>query len=382
MKHRLTILTEIIAPYRIPVFNALAEHAAVEPHVIFLSETDRSLRDWDIYKDEIRFSYEVLPSFRRRIGRYNVLLNSGVTRALRRAKPAAILCGGYNYLASWQAVRWARSARVPFLMWVESNAKDQRHAYFGVEYLKKKMLSWCDGYVVPGRMSADYLTSLGVAAGKIYRAPNAVDNDFYSRAASLACARSAELRREHKLPEHYFLFVGRLVPAKGVFDLLQAYAALPADLRSQFGLVFAGSGQAEAELRARARAISPGTVLFPGFAQREQLATFYALADILVFPTHSDPWGLVVNEAMVCGLPIICSDVAGCSADLVDNSNGRLVSPGDVGQLASAMESTARDPKLRSEMRRSSLERIRAFSPAAWAEGVARAVQAAKVGHQ
>ncbi|HEY8671573.1 MAG TPA: hypothetical protein VIL63_12075, partial [Terriglobales bacterium] len=111
MKRRLVILTEIIAPYRIPVFNALAQHDEIDLHVIFLAETDSSIRQWRIYADEIRFSYEVLPSWRQRLGKYNILVNQHVVNALLRARPDVILSGGYNYLASWQALRWAKRNR-------------------------------------------------------------------------------------------------------------------------------------------------------------------------------------------------------------------------------------------------------------------------------
>ena len=97
---KLVILTEIIAPYRIPVFNALAQRPELNLHVIFLSENDPTLRQWRVYKDEIRFQYDVLPSWRRRLGGYNVLLNRGVHAALNRIEPDVLLCGGYNYLAS------------------------------------------------------------------------------------------------------------------------------------------------------------------------------------------------------------------------------------------------------------------------------------------
>src|SRR5690349_8758226 len=97
MKHRLVVLTEIIAPYRIPVFNALAARDEIDLHVIFLSKTDTSMRQWRIYEEEIRFSYEVLPSWRRRIGKYNLLLNSNLGDALRNAAPEVLVCGGYNY---------------------------------------------------------------------------------------------------------------------------------------------------------------------------------------------------------------------------------------------------------------------------------------------
>src|SRR5450631_1495673 len=116
MRRRLVILTEIISPYRIPLFNALAQHAEVDLHVVFLAETDPKLRQWQIYKEEIHFSYQILSSWRKRVSKYNALLNRGVGHALAEAVPDVILCGGYNYVASWQALFWARIHRVPFFL--------------------------------------------------------------------------------------------------------------------------------------------------------------------------------------------------------------------------------------------------------------------------
>src|SRR5205085_9708253 len=103
---------------------------------------------------------------------------------------------------------------------------------------------------------------------------------------------------------------------KGVFDLLSAYEALAPEIRNDVGLVFVGDGAARPALQQRAEVISPGTIHLAGFAQKEDLACYYALADVLVFPTYSDPWGLVVNEAMACGLTVIASNAASCVADL------------------------------------------------------------------
>jgi glycosyltransferase involved in cell wall biosynthesis len=177
------------------------------------------------------------------------------------------------------------------------------------------------------------------------------------------------------LPARFFLFVGRIVPQKGVFDLLGAYGALTPEIRENVGVVFVGDGPARSALLRQAMAISPGSIHLAGFAQREHLAAYYALADVLVFPTHTDPWGLVVNEAMACGLPVISSSAAGCVADLVDNGwNGRVFSAGDVSQLARAMDELARDAKLRSLMGKRSKERNEQYSPEAWAAGIARCV--------
>jgi glycosyltransferase involved in cell wall biosynthesis len=375
MSRRVVIITEIIAPYRIPVFNALAQHDGIDLHVIFLSDNDPSQRQWLVYKDEIRFPYQVLPSWRQRSVRHSLLLNWGVKSALRRAAPDFIVCGGYNHLASWQSLSWARRNRVPFVLWAESTTRDSRSGHTLVEFLKMRFMGRCDAFVVPGKSSAEYLRNYGVAEEMILTAPNAVDTRFFAQRAEVIRSEAARHRQALGLPARFFLFAGRLVPEKGIFDLLDAYQALAPDVRNEVGLVFVGDGAARSALQQRAAAINPGSIHFAGFAQRERLPAYYALAEILVFPTHTDPWGLVVNEAMACGLPIISSAAAGCVADLVESGwNGRVVSAGDIGQLASAMDELARDAELRSLMGQRSRERIKQYSPEAWAAGMANAV--------
>jgi len=377
---RLVILTEIISPYRIPVFNALARHFGIDLHVIFLSETDPTRRQWMVYKEEIQFSYEVLHSWRRRVGRYHILLNRGLKVALTKAKPDVLVCGGYNYLASWHALLWARRKGAPYLVWVESTAKDLRGGHNVVELLKARFLNSCSGFIVPGKASFRYLQGFGINESRIFTAPNAVDTEFFAFHAELARRNAEHERKSLGLPSRYFLFAGRLVEGKGIFELIEAYGKLTAGVRSAVSLVFVGGGVSYDALAQRAAAISPGFVQLAGFQQREQLAKYYAFAETFVFPTHSDPWGLVVNEAMSCALPIICSNVAGCAEDLVsDGWNGRLIPPRDVSQLASAMEEMAREEGLRTTMARHSAERIQNCSPEICAEGIARAAMACKV---
>lgn len=371
---RLTLLTEIIAPYRIPVFNALAARHDIDLHVIFLSETDPSLRQWQIYKNEIQFSYEVLPAWRKRIGKYNLLINRGVIASLARSQPHAIVCGGYNYLASWQAARWANRRHVPLCLWSESTANDSRRHRPSVEFIKSRFLRRCRAFVVAGQSSRDYLIQLGAPAANIFTAPNAVDIDFFASLASQARHQADAVRARHALPPRYFLYAGRLIPEKGVFDLLAAYAKLEPHHRSQIALVFAGDGTSRPQLAERAAAIEPGRVHFCGFLHREQLAELYALAEALVFPTHSDPWGLVVNEAMACALPIIASSVAGCVPDLVKHAeNGFVVPPGDIETLAEAMRTMLHDQSIVQKFAAASATKIQAHSPRACADGIARA---------
>ena len=368
---KLIVLTEIISPYRIPVFNALAEHPEIDLRVIFLAETDPSMRQWRIYSDEARFSYEVLPSWRRRFGKHNILVNTNVGTAMERARPDVILCGGYNYLASWQALHWAKKNDVPFLLWSESTAHDQRNTYSVVENLKQMFLNDCRGFVVPGKSAFEYVSRM-TQSHSIFIAPNAVDNKLFAARSQAAATSHTRLRGQLGLPERFFLYVGRLVTAKGVQDLLHAYATLEPDLRQEVGLVFAGDGPLRAELEAEARSIFPGSVHFAGFIDRDVLPGYYALAECLVLPTHSDTWGMVVNEAMACGLPIICSRVAGCATDLV-RSNGILVDPRNASELGAALCKIAGDAELRAEMSAESRRLIQNYSPECCARGIAQA---------
>jgi len=372
MSRRLVVLTEIIAPYRIPVFNALAARPGIDLHVIFLSKTDSSRRQWRIYEEEIRFSYEVLPSLRRRIGKFNFLLNSNVFRALRHAEPEVLICGGYSYLASWQAMNWAKRNRVPLLLWSESTAHDARNQHSPVEWLKKQFLGKCDAFLVPGAAAKSYIQQFASPSQKIFTARNAVDIELFAAKKTSTRKTANQLRSRLLLPARYFLFVGRLVEPKGVLDLIEAYGSLAPELRSRVGLVFAGEGPLRGKLEALARAIYPGKVRVIGFIQRDELANHYALAECLVMPTHSDPWGLVVNEAMACGLPVICTSVAGCAADLI-RENGIMVPPGNIRKLAEAMGIIAGDGQLRHHMSTASAKLIQEYSPEACAAGFADA---------
>jgi glycosyltransferase involved in cell wall biosynthesis len=369
----LTLVTDIISPYRIPVFNALARYRGIGLHVLFLADNDPSSRQWFVYKEEIQFPYQVLPSWSRRFGKHNLLLNWRLEVALTHGAPDMIVCGGYNFIACWQALRWARRNRVPFLLWSESTANDLRGGHRLPEFLKRKFIRACDAFVVPGKSASEYITSFGVSKERIFRAPNAVDTVLFASGAE-AARRDLVRRQELSLPSRFFLFVGRLIKEKGVFDLIEAYNRLSPELRDRMGLVLVGDGKARAELQRRAAVIKPGSLHFPGFVHREHLPSYYGLAETFIFPTHTDPWGLVVNEALACGLPIICTNVAGCAADLVqDGVNGLIVPAGDVGQLAAAMEDLVRDADLRSRMSANSKLRILNFSPEACAEGIAEA---------
>jgi glycosyltransferase involved in cell wall biosynthesis len=371
---KLVVLTEIISPYRIPVFNCLARIEGIDLHVIFLAENDPETRSWLVYKNEIQFSYEVLHSYRVNCGRYKLLFNRGVCNVLSRTAPDVIVCGGYNYVASWQSLSWARRNGIPFLLWSESHARDRRRNNRFIERLKTHFIRRCSAFIVPGKAASHYLTAFHIARERIFVAPNAVDNDLFGQIARGVREQAAIERLQLGLPQRFFIFVGRLVIEKGVFDLLSAYRRLDPGIACTVGLVFVGDGPARTELEKAARDIAAGSIQFRGFVQREMLARYYALSDALVFPTHTDTWGLVVNEAMACGLPVVCADVAGCAADLIKEGwNGRVIRANDINQLTCVLEELITQRQSLAAMGENSRKRILDYSPEACAEGIATA---------
>jgi glycosyltransferase involved in cell wall biosynthesis len=246
--------------------------------------------------------------------------------------------------------------------------------------MKTAFIKNCNAFIVAGASSFEYLRGFGLPEKNIFIAPNAVDTEFFAEHAAHVRSDSVGQRLRLGLPNHFALYVGRLVKEKGVFDLLHAYAKLAPNKREGLSLVFVGDGAARQELEKQAERISPGRVDFAGFLQRRELVSYYALADMFVLPTHTDPWGLVVNEAMACSLPVICTDAAGCAPNLVkDRWNGMTFPVQDTATLGLAITELSNDAELRCAMGKRSKEWISRNSPDACAAGIAQAVLESKV---
>ena len=348
---RVALLTEIPAPFRIPLFNALADE--VDLRVLFLAAQDPRRTHYALHEEEWRFDSRVLRGRELRPGGRWTVLSRGVWRELRRFRPDAVAVGGWNQPAFWQALAYARVRRIPFLVWIESTLRDARSESRPLELAKRVLVRAASGAFVPGRASAEYARSLGVRDDRIALAPNAVDHALFGE-------RVAELRRPHDGCR--FLSVGRLDPEKGLDVLLDAFREVPGEL------VVVGAGTVEDALRRSA----PPRVEFTGPLGRDEVVARYAKADVFVLPSRSEQWGMVLNEAAAAGLALVATTAAGAAHELVeDGVNGFLVEPGDTAGLRTALERLASDPELRAAAGVRSRELVAPLTPQAWAAGVA-----------
>lgn len=363
MSIRLSLLTEIPAPFRLPLFNALAAQPGVELEVVFLAERDPRRTYYPVYRDEFRFDARFLRGWSLRRGRHWLVLSWGTLCVLRRFRPDVVVIGGWNQPAVWQGALYARARRRPLVTWVESTLRDARIGSPATEALKRAVVRASSAFLVPGRAAADYVASLGAPPEDVVVAPNAIDLDIFGRRVAEARRRREDLRRELGLGACTVLYVGRLDHEKGLDVLFRAMADVPAEL------VVIGSGSQEAVLRSLA---PPGRVRFLGSLDRDALVPWYAAADVFVLPSRSEPWGMVLNEAAAAGLPIVASTAAGAAYDLVeDGGNGFRVPPDDPGSLAAALRRLVDDNELRVRAGARSLELVAAYTPDAWASAVA-----------
>ena len=348
---RVVLLTEIPAPYRIPLFNALAER--VDLRVLFLAERNPE-RHYRLHEEEIRFAWEALPGPDLTVGGRWLVLSHGVARRVRGAD--VVILGGWNQPAFWTALSWAKAARKPALAWVESTLRDSRPTA-----LKRLLARSCTALVVPGSAAAELVRSL-VPDSSVTVAPNAVDGALF---ASRTADREG-LRAELGLEGCCFLYVGRLAPEKGVDVLLSALDGVDGRL------VIAGSGAEERRLRA----LAPAETRFLGHVDRDELPRWYAAADALVLPSRSEPWGFPLNEGAAAGLPLVATDAVGAARELVeDGVNGFCVPAGDVEALRGALRRLADDEPFRRAAGARSRELAAKLTPEAWADAVAGLVQ-------
>jgi glycosyltransferase involved in cell wall biosynthesis len=356
------LITEMISPYRIPVFNALSEQLGGRLRVFFL--TERAARSWPVYRSEIRFDYEVLPGFSVRIGSQTERVYCNLPAMIRQRGDdvEAMIVGGYNHLEAMWTLTSARLRGHPVVLWSESvpvtgGSRPIRTV------AKRRVVRRFDAHVVPGRRAAELLRALGAPPGRIFTAPNAVDVEFWSAGAT---PREAQPRRPR------LLFVGWLTYRKGLDVLLDALDT--DDLRGlDLDVVGEGAEGAALAIRARSRGVR---AKFLGHLDREALRERYRGADVLVFPTRADPWGLVINEAMATGCVPVASTAAGAAHDLVtDDETGLVVAPGDVEGLRAALRRLT-DSELLSKLSAAALERGRQQTPERCAAGFVEAVEA------
>lgn len=300
-------------------------------------------------------------------------LKREVEAVLDDISPEVVAIAGYSEAGMRAAASWAKRHNRAIVMMGDSTERDLPRTWYR-EWIKWAWISrHADTAFVAGTRAKQYLEKLGVAGDKIWLGYDVVDNTYF--AEEVAKIRAAESRASAP----HFLVVCRHVPEKNLSRFLEGYAKYRATAPAPWGLVLAGDGVLNANLKAQAEALGLHDICWPGFVYVNDLPRLYAAASAFVLPSTQEPWGLVVNEAMAAGLPVLVSDYCGSAPDLVrDGENGFIFDPVSADAIAAALERMSAIPReRRDEMGRCSQAIISGYTPETWAANLRDAMMAA-----
>jgi glycosyltransferase involved in cell wall biosynthesis len=371
-KLRLAILTLHPIHYQTALWRRLAQEPDLDPEVWFCSDEGLDTADpVSGYGQAVEWGLPLLQGFRCRFWRNMPLsknpgsfwcrVNPGVIPELRRGRYDALFVHSYHNFTQLAAILVARRLGTKVLVRSEPTLKLQvnpaRRSFKGL------LLPWLFGQVdacmAIGSLNREYYQGYGVGAEKIFPMPYAVDNAYFFQQRELWAPQRERLKQEYGIATtQVILYVGRFQRRKRVMDLIQAFENLG---MAGVSLALVGTGEDFAACRGYVRERQLAGVHFLGFRNQAELPRLYALADVFVLPGVDEPWGLVINEAMCSGLPIVASEGVGAAADLIrPGYNGFRVPPADVPALTQALGRALADGA-RERLGQASLEIIRGW---------------------
>lgn len=347
-------VTNIPTPYRLPYYRAVCaalRNEGIDFHVFFLGRGKRR-REWKITDDDLRgFPFTMNDADPSRTYRE-------VVRSIEKMKPSVVVLAWAMDPLALRLLFYCRRRKIPCILFTGetiATAVGRSHAWLRT-LVRAPFFRLASRFLTYGTRATEYLRSQGVPSGKITTGINVVDTDFFrERVDKLRRSGEAEAERERYRDTEgmpfraHLLLVNYMIPGKGISSTLRALRHLD---RSDLALHIVGSGPREEAHRSMVASLGlEGQVFFHGYRQTAELPIYYAMADIFLFPSFVDVFGLVMVEAAAAALPLIASLHSGGTIDVVDNDvTGIVVDPRDTAAYASAIARLADDPELRERM--------------------------------
>jgi glycosyltransferase involved in cell wall biosynthesis len=335
-------------PYRAPLLDRVAERAEIDLTVVYAAETVAG-RTWEVEpRHRARFLRGLRVPGAERVLHHDYPVTPGIARALERGRPDVVVASGWSTFASQSAIAWCRARGVPYVLVVESHDEGPRAGWRKTVKgtVVPPIVRGASGILVTGSLARSSMIDRGADPERIGIFANTIDVDAFRADAEALASERDLLRGELGAgpDDIVVLSVARLAPEKGL-DVLVRAVADAAD--PNLLLVVAGDGPERERLTALAAELGVRLVL-RGDLPWARIVESYVAADVFALLSEREPWGVVVNEAAACGLPLVLSDRVGAAHDLLrDGENGVLVPAGDVGAAAAALRRLASDPLVR-----------------------------------
>jgi glycosyltransferase involved in cell wall biosynthesis len=361
-------------PYRSPLLDRVAALEEIDLTVIYAARTVAG-RTWHVeplhravFLDGLK-----VPGMRSLL-RHDYPLTPGIWRALRQARPDCVVVSGWSTFASQAALGWCRGRGVPYVLLVESHDSGPKPGWRRrvKQSVVPPIVKAAASVLVTGSLARESVLALGAPRERVRVFANTVDVARYGERAALLRGRRARLREGLGLAEDCVsvVTVARLAPEKGIDVLLQAAR------RADMSVAIVGEGPERARLERLADELGVHATFTS--LPWDRVVEAYATADVFALLSRREPWGVVVNEAAACGLPLVLSDRVGAAGDLLlDGENGMLVPVDDVSAAAEAFRRLAADPELRRRLGARSRELAGAFGYGPSVENLVAAVREA-----
>jgi glycosyltransferase involved in cell wall biosynthesis len=311
--------------------------------------------------------------------------------ALEQMNPDVVTVNGWNNFGSLIAANCCVRRRIPMVVMSESSRQDEPRTWWK-EAIKRRIIDLYSAALVGGQRHVEYLVELGMPRERIFTGYDVVDNEYFRQKAEEARSQISEVRQKYVLPENYFLASARFVEKKNLPKLIQAYAEYrrgssafakaTADkeitAKVPWDLVVLGDGPLRETLDTQLSTLNLNEhVYLPGFKPYDELPVYYALANAFVHASTTEQWGLVVNEAIASGLPVIVSERCGCVPELVQG-NGFTFDPTNEHELtARLLEMASLSDEERKHLGDNSYRIAANFAPERFGEGLERAASVA-----
>ncbi|HEY2548625.1 MAG TPA: glycosyltransferase family 4 protein [Candidatus Acidoferrum sp.] len=331
-KLKLALLTNMIPPYRLPLYSVLADafdllllHGGKEANRDSWGGLEGALPNAKVVRAwgwQIRHTKKVNGKV---FDEKFIHVTPGFLLHLLRFRPDAIITNEMGF-RSMIALAYGTAFRKPVWIWWGGTLHSERNVSPLRRVLRKGFALWADRWITYGQTSTEYLLRLGVKRDRILQSQNAIDEERFKASVEPAW---------EILPRPVVLHVGQFIERKGIGALLDVAATLQQQDR-EFSLLLVGNGRDKEALERRAQALGLKNVHFRPAQSPDKLPSVYRSADVLVFPTLEDVWGLVANEGILSGLPVLCSKYAGCAPELF--VAGNIFSPEDVNEFTQKLD--------------------------------------------
>ena len=366
---KLIVLFPNFGPYHLARLRAAAARPEFSPCIGLEIAAQEALYPWQTARENLDIKLDTLLE-----GTLESLSAKLICQKLNayldEHAPDVVAICGYERPEMRAALKWCNTNRKVAVLMSESKRDDAPRAAWK-EAIKKRIVSKFDAGLVGGAAHQAYLEALGIPAQRIFMGYDVVDNAGFAARAQQWRAQPSPFERP------YFLTVNRFIARKNLARVIESWATYRARAEREFpamiawDLVLCGAGEEEAALRAQAAGLDG--VHFPGFAQEDEVSRLMAGAGTFVHASLQEQWGLVVNEAMACGLPILLSQTCGCAPELLeDGRNGYGFDPHDAAQLSAQMVKIAHelDEVARAQMGAASREIIARWPAARFGDGL------------